>query len=251
MQHLRNFRLNWLILVLTLLCCPVVWGQEPSDYSKENRAYWERVSQTPPRTSLEERVTAATTVVEGKIVARNAVQIPEGAYRVYVTVEVYKIFKGKGIKDTLIVVGNENYKSEKDATSFGFAGYLSSIVEKSVGSEPIRSGIFFFFVKNIEDAVKINTKKPIFQFIQDWNGIYSKEQKTYDIIGDIENNKQYLVDYDEYKTNRRGAINTDLIEKDIYKELQQHVGKKYKTVKKKEAASKTENVSSATMTGYA
>ncbi len=233
MQHLRNFRLNWLILVLTLLCCPVVWGQEPSDYSKENMAYWERVSQTPPRTSLEERVTAATTVVEGKIVARNAVQIPEGAYRVYITVAVYKIFKGKGIKDTIIIIGNENYKSEKDITNLGFAGYLSSIVEKSVGSEPIRSGIFFFFVKNIEDAVKIDTKKPVFQFIQDWNGIYSKEQKTYDIIGDIENNKQYLVDYDEYKTNRRGAINTDLIEKDIYKELQQHVGKKYKTVKKK------------------
>ena len=38
----------------------------------------------------------------------------------------------------------------------------------------------------------------------------------------------------QYKKNRRASsINTDLIEKDIYKELQQHVGKKYKTVKKK------------------
>lgn len=234
MQHLRNFRLNWLTLVLTLLYCPVVWGQEPSDYSKENMAYWERVSQTPPRTSLEERVTAATTVVEGKIVARNAVQTPEGAYRVYITVAVYKIFKGKGIKDTIIIVGNENYKSEKYATSFGFAGYLEPADENWIGSKSIMPGIGFFFVKQLNVTVKIDTKKPVFQFIQDWNGMYTTDQKFAIVLGKLEDNKRYIVDYDDYKKNRRASsINTDLIEKDIYKELQQHVGKKYKTVKKK------------------
>lgn len=229
-----------------------VWGQGYDDYSKEAFEYRERVSQAPPRTSLEERVKAATTVVEGKIVARNAVQTPEGTYRVYVTVAVYKIFKGKGIKDTIVIVGNENYKSEKDATSFGFAGYLEPADENWVGSKSITPGIGFFFVKQLNVTVKIDTTKPIFQFIQDWNGIYTTDQKFAIVLGKLEDNKRYIVDYDDYKKNRRVSINTDLIEKDIYKELQQRVGKKYKTVLKKKVISSYKNSSSTlpNITGY-
>lgn len=233
-----SLRLNGLTLLLALLCCPSAWGQgqEPIDFSPEAIAYRASLDNPPPRTTLEEKVKAATAVVEGKIVARNFAQTPEGFYRLYITVEVYKIFKGKGIKDTIIIMGNENYKSDKGNTNAGFASCLEPAGKDWIGAKSITPGIAFFFMKTVDANVKTNiannSNKPIFQFIQDWNGLYRTTNKMATVIAKPEENERYIIHHENSKSM---AVNTDLIEKDIYKELQRYIGKKYKTVKKKES----------------
>ena len=175
-----------------------------------------------PKMSLEERTRQAEVVIEGRITKRFFVPTHDGHYRVAVEVEVYKLFKGKGVKKHIIVLGNEKYKEQnyKIGKPTSYIHFPDRLEPYNEDNNTVLMGEYclFFINANYENNYS-NYGYPVFEFIKDWVGIYSMTAQVYQ--------------WQLKKENRGKKISYETIEKQTFKDIKTITKKRYKTIKRK------------------
>lgn len=177
-----------------------------------------------PEMSLEERTRRAEVVIEGRITKRFFVPTQDGHYRVAVEVEVYKLFKGKGIKKHIVVLGNEDYdtdeyKDDDNPYSIKAPDFIHQL-KPCPTDEPCYSGFVILFLQQpTTSGILKKQHYPIFQFIDDNSGRYGSHMEAMGVVFS-ERNVPFIV-------------KLDTVDQRNYKRLRQYTGKKFKTLKKR------------------
>ena len=175
-----------------------------------------------PNMSLEERTRQAEIVIEGSITKRFFVPTHDGHYRVAVEVEVYKLFKGKGVKKYIIVLGNEDYATDEykeDDNLYSIKPDFIKSLEPCSNESGYIPSTMFLFLKNSNTNLAKKQKYTIYQFIEDWYGIYGTTLEVLSIFP-----KDRTMPF---------KVKVDTALQRNYKKIQHYTGKKMKTVKKK------------------
>ena len=176
-----------------------------------------------PNMSLEERTRQAEIVIEGSITKRFFVPTHDGHYRVAVEVEVYKLFKGKGVKKHIIVLGNEDYATDEykeDDNPYPIKPDFIKSLKPCPTDEPCHSGFIILFLQQPTASVLLKKQHyPIFQFIDDNSGRYGSHMEAIGVVFS-ERNVPFMV-------------KLDTVDQRHYKKLQQYTGKKFKTLKRR------------------
>lgn len=165
-RYYANLRLNGLTLLLALLCCPAVWAQEKTPSTAWNDQPIGRIVVMPPPISLKESVKTAGAVFEGRVVGRYQITTESQKIHTCYVVEVYRIFKGNFIADTVEVITYTDWDTYRAEPTF---------LNESIWTHGI--GIFFTNATTKFDAFTQSSRKK-FQFYSPYYGFKEEIEKV-------------------------------------------------------------------------
>ena len=174
--------------------------------------------------SLEQRTQAADVVVEGQVIDGGFILTAQNTYFSYAKIQVYKVFKGKNVKKTLVILGSEYRKETRNNRDTLITCYpnLDAFSVDPVSNFGKQYFLFFLKYSNKKIENKLVSNNDSFILIESENGHYHYMQKYWKIAARSQKQQDSL----------RTVKEIDL-EKEMYRTIEKYTHKKYKVLKRK------------------